>query len=960
MKQGERRARAQLAEYAALPADERTRRLAALAVRDPEAYAALSTMLAVDEPADDPDAAHAGVPPHPDPSPPSNDDSRIGTRLGPWRIERRLGAGGTGTVYEAQRDDGHYAQRVALKCLHAELASPAFVRTFVAERNHLARLEHAGIATPIDSGLDGDGIPWFAMRYVDGVVIDRWCDARSLGVRGRVELLMLACDAVAYAHAQGVLHGDLKPSNVLMTPSGQVQLIDFGISTAMRMDAPESQAVGEACSTAADVHALGTLTYRLLCAREPLPANATALAASEPPPIAMDVVAAQGGAIAAAQRAEPDARTLARRLAGDLSAIALKAVAPRPQDRYPSVRAFGDDLRRWLDDRPVEARGQGRGYRARKFLRRHRLASAFAGAIVLAVVVGLGAAAWQYRRAEREMRATASVAQLFSSMLGTATLSGLGNTPFSSRNLLAKTERDLRALPLADQPALFARGLATLARSYAVIGDYRHAESLANEASRTLDGDSDDDAFIAATQLAMLNTQARFAHAEQLAKQQLDALDGERGPSATLSRVAFGMELATAQRGLGKPFAALRTLDAALAQAQALGKGHEEQVAEILIRRGAFLAQLLRPAAARADFERAVALAQPVNAVLADDAREGLVLLATGSGGAPDVAQAERLLAGRRKTLGEQHPKTGRAWILLGYAQFLSGRKTIARSLLLTGQSMIETAYGRDHPEYAFALMRASTVIGAGARDNVAMLRDAVGIYRKTLGPRHDATLGGTGTLAARLADLPASIRKPQDHKEAEALFEDNLRIKREAGLPAPWEKLYLAHSFLTYGEADDMPETATLLRDSAADARRYFEPGDRYVLMARQFQAMLDFRMGRRAEADREFARIVDDYATSDGLVAHLLVHYSLILRALHAFETCRAARADALLAQTVAFDERKFGPDGFTTLSSRTFLDNLRTRGLMADATGSSPVPDSEIAKVNERGAACAPESR
>ncbi|WP_206410287.1 serine/threonine-protein kinase, partial [Lysobacter enzymogenes] len=381
-------------DYVDLPAPERERRLAALAASDPPLHAALRALLdAESEDAGVLDRSPAQIVAERQP-PPANagadadrddrdrdedededDDSadlRVGALLGPWRIDRILGRGGMGTVYEAHRDDGQYQQRVALKCIRSGLESPELAAAFREERNLLARLDHPGIAGVVDGGIDEQGRPWFALRRVEGEPIDQWCDRRALGVGARVDLLLQACEALAYAHAQGVLHRDIKPSNLLVTAQGRVQLLDFGISTrfgggedarahlAISPDyaAPEARQHGTQ-GPATDLYMLGVLSYRLLCGQWPTRLHSLRelvplAAAGAPEP--MDRLLEDADDAVARRRGLDDVAALQRALAGDLAAVALKAVASKPQDRYPSVAEFARDLRAWRSHRPVGAR----------------------------------------------------------------------------------------------------------------------------------------------------------------------------------------------------------------------------------------------------------------------------------------------------------------------------------------------------------------------------------------------------------------------------------------------------------------------------------------------------------------------------------------------------------------------------------------------------------------------------
>ncbi|RDZ26157.1 serine/threonine-protein kinase [Lysobacter silvisoli] len=979
------RALALFDELIDLPTAERTRRLAALAAEDAPLHAAVRALLLADDEhtglldrsAVEIVAAHQSEE-EPDEAP-AGEDPRLGRRLGAWRLDRLIARGGMGDVYEAHRDDDQYQQRVAIKCVRAELASPELVAAFRDERNHLARLDHPGIAALIDGGVEPGGQPWFALRYVEGEPIDRWCDRRRAGLRQRVEALIQAVDALAYAHAQGVLHRDIKPSNLLVDADGRVQLVDFGLSATFEAMAGVQEArIGltpdyaapevldhAVAGTAADVYALGVLMYRLLSAQWPTPQHSlSALMPNaprqRPQPMPQRLARlrdpAEANAIAR-QRGVASAAALARELAGDLSAIALKAVAAQPQDRYASVRAFADDLRRWCEHRPVHARPLGPWAHARKLVRRHRIAAGLSAALLLVLCSGLGIALWQHQRALREAEASHAVSELFASTLGNATLSGLGTAAFSSQDLLDKSESELRKLDLRGQPQLQARSFATLARSYAVIGDYRHADALAAEAQRALNGETDEEGYVAATRLSLLNTRGRYADAARLAQTQLGELEGRHDPAAHQNKVTYGVELALAQWGQGDPPGALLTLDRTLSQARTLSQGRDELTAQLLILRGDFRARLLRQREAEADLKRAIALAEPINPVLADDGLEQLALMLNRGHIPAGLAMAERLLQHRRRTLGERHPKTGRAWVLLGYAQYTHGQRDLARPQILAGQKLIEAAYGHEHPEYAASLLLASPALAGQRRNNVDALREAVGIYERTLGPKHESTLAARLQLAARLHDLPPETVRPSDHLQAERMLEDNIRIKRAAGLPTTLETIFLAHSLLLHGPRSELPRAEALLAQLRPDAPRHFDPDNRYRLMIDQFWIQVRYLGGHRAEADREFARTIRQRGGKPGFVSNLTVHDSYSYRALYAYETCRRGEAIALLERTVAADLRIFGEEGFPTRDAKGYLDNLRRHGRMINTTGAQLVPAYELAEANARAARCGP---
>ncbi|HEX6832665.1 MAG TPA: serine/threonine-protein kinase, partial [Rudaea sp.] len=214
------------------------------------------------------------------------EDPAAGSRnFGPYRLIRQLGAGGMGRVFLAERADGQFQQRVALKIVREEFASPELRARFMRERDILARLGHPNIAQLHDGGVSADAVPYFTLEYIDGEPITQWCDERRRNVRARVQLLLKVCDAVEHAHRNLVIHRDLKPSNILVTADGEPKLLDFGIAkpldavpgehtaTAAQPMTPEyaapEQALGDPVTTATDVYALGVVLYRLLSGRTP-------------------------------------------------------------------------------------------------------------------------------------------------------------------------------------------------------------------------------------------------------------------------------------------------------------------------------------------------------------------------------------------------------------------------------------------------------------------------------------------------------------------------------------------------------------------------------------------------------------------------------------------------------------------------------------------------------------------
>jgi serine/threonine-protein kinase len=352
--------------------------------------------------------------------------SAAGRIVGSYTLVREIGAGGMGTVWLAQRSDGRYEGRAAVKMLNLALLGRVGVERFRREGNALARLAHPNIAHLVDAGAV-DGQPFLVLEYIDGAPLDAWCNSSGLDVEARVRVFLQVLAAVAYAHSQLILHRDLKPSNILVTAQGQAKLLDFGIARllddessaggptevtqlagrALTPDyaAPE-QVQGLDASTATDVYALGVLLFQLLTGSHPTARNLTtqverlrAVVENEPQRLSDAALAADA---TAAQARGAMAHNLARVLRGDLDNIVAKALKKAPAERYPTADAFAADLQRFLAHEPVSARGDSTTYRVGKFVRRNRLAVGAAVLVVLALCVGVAGITWQAAVANRQ------------------------------------------------------------------------------------------------------------------------------------------------------------------------------------------------------------------------------------------------------------------------------------------------------------------------------------------------------------------------------------------------------------------------------------------------------------------------------------------------------------------------------------------------------------------------------
>ena len=351
--------------------------------------------------------------------PASDEPQPAGARFGPYRVVGEIGRGGMGVVFEAERDDGTFAKRVALKVATFAAWSPEFLHRFRDERQILARLEHPHIARLLDGGTSDDGVPYFAMEFVEGVPITAYAAARRQSVTERLRLFLQVCEAVEYAHQNLVIHRDLKPGNILVA-GDSVRLLDFGISKLMEgRDAaatatgllpftpaycsPE-QLRGEPVTTRTDVYALGLVLFEILTGARAQPVDTTS-------PVALErtIVETPVPAPSVTLQAAGDAAG-ARRLRGDLDTIVLTATAKEPARRYPSAAALADDIRRHLDARPLVARQASAWYRASRFARRHWRPLTAAALLLAAMAAGIVSTRAQAARAERRFQEVRRIA----------------------------------------------------------------------------------------------------------------------------------------------------------------------------------------------------------------------------------------------------------------------------------------------------------------------------------------------------------------------------------------------------------------------------------------------------------------------------------------------------------------------------------------------------------------------
>lgn len=365
----------------------------------------------------------------------------IGERIGNYELIRPLDAGGMGVVFLARRADDAFEQQVAIKLVQpAHLAAQSRLRSqlisrFEEERKILAQLNHPNVARILDGGSTGSGIPFLVMEYVDGISLTRFCDTRELGVAERVRLFCKVCDGVQDAHRHLIVHRDLKPENILVADDGEPRLLDFGIAkllgelphdpatTAVHALTPAyaspEQVRRLALTTSSDVYSLGVMLFQLIAGTRPYDLDGLSPSEAERR-ICEGSAASMRSALETAPLEQLQRRRRIADIGGDLERIVAKAMHKEPTRRYASAQALADDLRAYLEHRPVTARPDGTWYRTRRFLQRHRLASLAGSAALIAIVAAAGIAIWQANEAKNAVADAGEINQFLIDVLGTS------------------------------------------------------------------------------------------------------------------------------------------------------------------------------------------------------------------------------------------------------------------------------------------------------------------------------------------------------------------------------------------------------------------------------------------------------------------------------------------------------------------------------------------------------------
>ena len=761
---------------------------------DPELQAEVRSLIASSETADDYFhnlASHSGVPTESEPS-----ELPAGKRIGNYKLVELLGRGGMGAVYLAERDDDEFRMRVALKLLPLGLDTEEARQRFRRERQILARLQHPNIARLYDGGVTEDGTPYLVMEYVEGTPVDAFCDAGQLDLRRRLRLFVEVCEAVDQAHRNLIVHRDLKPNNILVSEAGRVKLLDFGIAQALDVElgglgtvtriarpmtlayASPEQIRGEALTTASDVYELGVLLYRLLVGHHPYPVPSGSLAEMERIIADVDPVAPSsavkgpmesvGGGRSSPEEIAASRSTsvtrLQRQLAGDLDRIVLMALRKEPERRYPSARAFAEDVTRYLDGYPVVAQPDTMRYRVSRFVVRNRTGVAAGAVLGLALLALAGASAWfgvttraQSQQIAKESETTEAVSEFLVNLFRVADpFEGLGDT-LTVRTVLDRGARDLIDNPQID-PEVGAHMMGVVGEVYMALGLTVEAGDLFEQALEIhMEIDGPDDAHTADAISALAESyqeRGRYEEADSLARDVLRIREDLGGDSVGIAMAWAGMARALRELGQADSAKALATRALQVYQ-QNLGPEHPWTVG--LMGMVAFM-------------QRATGEVEPAEALYRETLGKYLAMGESGARGAATTmnnlafllrgkeerAEAEQLYRMSFQEYGPWRTPPETQTLLGNLASVLwdQGKETEALEVL---SERLELAR-EDWPQGSWRVGAAAVSIGeyfvrigdpAGAEP---FLRETLESYEGSLGPNHNWSFNARSLLGACLA----------------------------------------------------------------------------------------------------------------------------------------------------------------------------------------------------------------
>ena len=748
-------------------------------------------------------------------------------QAGPYKVIELIARGGMGNVYLAERSDGQFDRKVAIKILRHELSSKNHVNRFLAERNILSGLEHPNIARLYDGGITDDNRPYLVMEYVDGLPITTYCNEISCTLNEKLELFKQVCKAVEYAHRNLIVHRDLKPDNILVKPDGTVKVLDFGIAKildeeltpenlaqtkenpqmlSIQYAAPEQVTLGK-ITTATDVYALGLLLYEMITGRPPFDLKGKKLEEAEKV-IQFEKPEKPNTAIINTRQA--------RKAKGDLDAIILNALRKEPENRYSSVDQLLEDIQQYQSGKPVSARQKTFKYIARKFITRRPevVLGILAGIVAIGgylVTLQLHAESLKNERDKAEMES--SRAELISGFLvdlfESADPSRAPGNDLSVRDLLDRGIERVDAL--AGQPEVQTKLSLTMARTYYALGLYDDALPLVEQALTFYRDKGDEDLLLAEAMNekgTVLRARGDYQETETILR---DAL-------AIMRRVLGDehLDVAATQNNLG---VTLRILG-------------EYTEAEILYRESLSTRQKL--------------LGDEHPDVATSMNNLGLLLQFTDK-----YAEAETLLREalsiQRKLLGNVHLDVGASLNNLGMLLRATGNFTAAEPMHREALEIFQNLVGEEHPNVATLMDNLAVLLEAMGEQSEAetLYRESLAMRQKLLGNEHPAVAGS-------LNNLGVMLRRIGDFEAAEPMLAGALAIQRKIrSNDHPHLAISMSNLGALYREMGDYAAAESLFIESLDMLQRLF--GNEHVEVAKVLKnkGMLFREMGNYEKAE-------------------------------------------------------------------------------------------------------------
>jgi eukaryotic-like serine/threonine-protein kinase len=735
-----------------------------------------------------------------------------GTVLGHYLLLEKIGEGGMGEVWLAEQREP-VRRRVALKLILAGMNTREVMARFESERQALALMDHPAIAKVFDAGSTPAGLPYFVMEYVAGTPINTYCDRHKLTMRQRMELFIQVCEGVQHAHQKAIIHRDLKPSNILVCEvdgKPMPKIIDFGLAKATSqrltdaslftrvgavlgtidyMSPEQAGSGGEDIDTRTDVYSLGVVLYQLLAGALPLDLKKLAyqevlrrIREQDVPRPSSRILTQGGDSTITAQNRGTDPPALTRQLRGDPDAVALKALEKDRKRRYGSPSELAADLGRYLRNEPIAAHPPSTAYRARKYIRRHRLGVAIAAAAVLLLAgfsvrerLQLQRITQEREHASRERDRADRITQFMTNMFKVSDPSEARGNTVTAREILDKSSTDIKT-SLTKDPELQAQMLHVMGNVYSNLGLYPSAQSLQQQSmeirQRVL-GPEHPDTLQSMTGLAVvLDREGHYAEAEKLSRGTLDIRRRVLGPEHP-DTVKSMINLAATLSDEGHPAEAEKLDREALdIQRRVLGPEHPDTLTSMNNLAG-ILSDQGHPAEAEKLYRETLDMSRHVLGAESPATLASVNGLANALAREGHYGEAEKLyremLDMERRILGPDHPDTLTSLNNLAFILGLDGRYVEAETLHRETLDIQRRVLGPEHRDTLTSMSNLANDLRSEGNFVEAEKwdRETLDIRRRVLGPEHPDTLDSMQNLANDLLSEGHYAQAEKLHREA-------------------------------------------------------------------------------------------------------------------------------------------------------------------------------------------------